>query len=138
MQYFPYADICHVLVQYAFIAFLMGHSLEAFMQWKAILQLALQCSSVVAAHGELFLKLLSALHAQLTVALQPSSDPQITASTAQASTSPMLMDGLLESNYLQPLLIRFNECLEDIDCLDMQLLVCLPPLCVQCTMSSVV
>ncbi|KAK9806697.1 hypothetical protein WJX73_009793 [Symbiochloris irregularis] len=43
-------------LQYAFIAFLMGQSLEGFMQWKALLQMTLGSSAAVAAHADLFLQ----------------------------------------------------------------------------------
>lgn len=34
-------------LQFAFVAFLMGHSLEAFLQWKAVVSLLLGCTEAV-------------------------------------------------------------------------------------------
>jgi A1 cistron-splicing factor AAR2 len=59
--------------QFAFLAFLLGHSLEGFSQWKEFLRLMLGCE-VAAVEGEkvmLFTRFLMALHAQLIHTLAP-------------------------------------------------------------------
>ena len=55
-----------VCTQFAFLAFLLGHSLEAFGQWKALLQLMLSCEEApLQTRTSLYVQLLSAVHAQL-------------------------------------------------------------------------
>ena len=52
--------------QFAFLAFLLGHSLEAFGQWKALLHLALACEEApLQTRPTLYAKLLAAVRAQL-------------------------------------------------------------------------
>ena len=99
--------------QFAFIAVLMGQSIAAFMQWKAILQLALSCTVVVTSHTQLFVLLLRALHAQLMLALQPN--PQQDKQECDSTMLPVLVEGLIASSFLQPLLISFCEGLQDAD-----------------------
>eukprot|EP00898_Chlorokybus_atmophyticus_P008297 jgi/Chlat1/8469/Chrsp80S07878 len=58
-------------LQFAFIGFLFGQSLEAFGQWKALLHLTLACfDAPLQSHSALFIKLLQVLRAQLHVALR--------------------------------------------------------------------
>jgi len=52
--------------QFALLAFLLGHSLEAFGQWKALLHLLLSCEEApVQTLCSFYAQALSALHAQL-------------------------------------------------------------------------
>ena len=88
----------------------MGQSLEGFLQWKALLQLALQSSNAVAAHSALFATLLQALQAQLRLALQPDSFPQQQGcDSSSTAMGAMLVEGLIESSFLQPLIAGFKE-----------------------------
>lgn len=55
------------MVQFALLAFLLGHSLEAFGQWKALLHLLLSCEDApVQSHSSFYAQALSAVHAQLS------------------------------------------------------------------------
>ncbi|KAF8071287.1 CHX17 [Scenedesmus sp. PABB004] len=57
-------------LQFAFIAFVFGQSLEGFMQWKQLLVLLLGCSSgPLHTHSALFVEALAALTAQLQLGL---------------------------------------------------------------------
>ena len=60
-------------MQFALLAFLLGHSLEAFGQWKALLHLLLSCEEapVHTATG-FYAEALGALHAQLSHCLANS------------------------------------------------------------------
>lgn len=99
-------------VQYAFIAFLMGQSLEAFMQWKAILQLALGSFAAAISHPSFFVSLLHALHVQLALALQ--TGPQRSEEQEQGSImGSLLSDGLLEDSFLRHLLADFSQSLDE-------------------------
>ena len=64
-------DCCPM--QFALLAFLLGHSLEAFGQWKALLHLLLSCEEapVQTATG-FYAEALGALHAQLSHCLANS------------------------------------------------------------------
>ena len=54
-------------VQFTLLAFLLGHSLEAFGQWKALLHLLLSCEEAsVQTLCSFYAQALSALHAQLS------------------------------------------------------------------------
>jgi len=58
--------------QFAFLAFLLGHSLEGFFQWKEFLRLMLGCeTAVVGERTMLFTRFLMALHSQLLHTLAP-------------------------------------------------------------------
>ena len=87
------------------------------MQWKSILQLVLGCTSAVEFQQPLFVALLRALHAQLTLALQPESQPP-GQQGADGVMGPMLMEGLMENSFLNPLLSGFCEGLRDFDSID--------------------
>lgn len=52
--------------QFAFLAFLLGQSLEGFAQWRAFLALLLGCeAAALGARAGLFARFLEAFHAQL-------------------------------------------------------------------------
>jgi hypothetical protein len=60
--------------QFAFLAFLLGHSMEGFAQWKAFLCLMFGCDDApLGARQPLFARFLRALHAQLVQGLAPVS-----------------------------------------------------------------
>ncbi|XP_076911522.1 uncharacterized protein LOC143569522 [Bidens hawaiensis] len=58
-------------LQFAFIAFLMGQSLEGFLQWKAIVHLLFGCiEAPLHSRSRLFTKFMKVLYSQLRYALQ--------------------------------------------------------------------
>ncbi|KAH6758617.1 AAR2 protein family, partial [Perilla frutescens var. frutescens] len=58
-------------LQFAFIAFLMGQSLEAFLQWKLLVSLLLGCTeSPLHSRSRLFTKFVKALYYQLKIGFQ--------------------------------------------------------------------
>lgn len=60
-------------VQFALLAFLLGHSLEAFGQWKALLHLLLSCEEApVQTMCSFYAQALTAVHAQLSLCLTSS------------------------------------------------------------------
>ena len=62
-----------VSVQFALLAFLLGHSLEAFGQWKALLRLLLSCEEAPFwTMCSFYAQALSAVHAQLSHCLTSS------------------------------------------------------------------
>ena len=63
-------------VQFALLAFLLGHSLEAFGQWKALLRLLLSCEQApFRTHSTFYAQALDAVHAQLSHCLANSRSP---------------------------------------------------------------
>ena len=53
-------------MQFAFLAFLLGHSLQAFGQWKALLHLALACEEApLRTRSQFYADLLATVRAQL-------------------------------------------------------------------------
>jgi len=52
-------------LQFAFVTFLMGESLEGFEQWKALVALLCECESGVEQHPDLFKNFIDVLTAQL-------------------------------------------------------------------------
>ena len=63
-------------VQFALLAFLLGHSLEAFGQWKALLRLLLSCNDApVHSLSAFYAEALSVVHAQLSHCLANSRYP---------------------------------------------------------------
>ncbi|KAB8094769.1 hypothetical protein EE612_022079, partial [Oryza sativa] len=62
-------------LQFAFIAFMMGQSLEAFMQWKALVSLLLSCSEApLHTRTNLFVKFIRAIYYQLKHGFQHTQD----------------------------------------------------------------
>ncbi|PUZ46154.1 hypothetical protein GQ55_7G027400 [Panicum hallii var. hallii] len=62
-------------LQFAFIAFMMGQSLEAFMQWKALVSLLLSCSEApLHTRTNLFVKFLRTFYYQLKHGFQRTQD----------------------------------------------------------------
>ncbi|KAL2653809.1 hypothetical protein R1flu_021937 [Riccia fluitans] len=95
-------------LQFCFIAFLMGQSLEAFGQWKAIVSLLLRCEKApLRTRTTFFIKVLAVIHNQLKQSLQPNvkgpNDPTI-----------ILEDGwFAEDNFFRLLLKEFFSMLRD-------------------------
>jgi A1 cistron-splicing factor AAR2 len=95
--------------QYAFVAFLLGHSLEGFSQWKEFLRLMMSCeAAAVSSEGEegqnknrsmLFTRFLLALHSQLLHTLAPGC-------TAEEQAAPLgipMVEELLADSFLRKL-----------------------------------
>ncbi|NP_001399355.1 cePP protein isoform 2 [Zea mays] len=62
-------------LQFAFIAFMMGQSLEAFMQWKALVSLLLSCSDApLHTRTNMFIKFIRTLYYQLKHGFQHTQD----------------------------------------------------------------
>ena len=62
-----------VSVQFALLAFLLGHSLEAFGQWKALLHLLLSCEEApFQTMCSFYAQALSTVHTQLNYCLATS------------------------------------------------------------------
>lgn len=52
-------------LQFAFLAFILGHSLEGFLQWKKLVALLLGCDEAVRAHPDLFEASLEVVYQQI-------------------------------------------------------------------------
>ncbi|DBA94459.1 TPA: hypothetical protein ACH3X1_002054 [Trebouxia sp. C0004] len=64
-------------LQFSFLAFLMGQSLEGFAQWKAIIHLLLGCQDgPLQTHTHFFIRFLQCLHSQLQHSLVQEPTPQ--------------------------------------------------------------
>lgn len=64
-------DLLLAELQFAFIAFLMGQSLEAFLQWKDLINLLLGCAEApIRTRSQLFTKFIKILYYQLKYGLQ--------------------------------------------------------------------
>ncbi|KAK3143152.1 hypothetical protein QOZ80_4BG0359110 [Eleusine coracana subsp. coracana] len=62
-------------LQFSFIAFMMGQSLEAFMQWKALLSLLLSCSEApLHTRTNMFIKFIRTFYYQLKHGFQHTQD----------------------------------------------------------------
>lgn len=62
-------------LQFAFIAFMMGQSLEAFMQWKTLVSLLLSCSEApLHTRTNMFVKFIKILYYQLKHGFQHTQD----------------------------------------------------------------
>ncbi|XP_009105213.1 protein AAR2 homolog [Brassica rapa] len=66
-------------LQFSFVAFLMGQSLESFMQWKSLVSLLLGCTEApFQTRSELFTKFIKVIYHQLKYGLQKeSSGPEM-------------------------------------------------------------
>ncbi|XP_062225142.1 uncharacterized protein LOC133923877 [Phragmites australis] len=68
-------DILLGELQFAFIAFMMGQSLEAFMQWKALVSLLLSCSEApLHTRTNMFVKFIRTFYYQLKHGFQRTQD----------------------------------------------------------------
>ncbi|TVU07028.1 hypothetical protein EJB05_47067 [Eragrostis curvula] len=62
-------------LQFAFIAFMMGQSLEAFMQWKALISLLLSCSEApLHTRTNMFVKFIRTVYFQIKHGFQRTQD----------------------------------------------------------------
>eukprot|EP00891_Asterochloris_glomerata_P008767 jgi/Astpho2/8767/e_gw1.00128.29.1_t len=97
-------------LQFAFLAFLRGQSLEGFAQWKALVQLLLSCEQApLTTQQGLFVKFLNALQSQLEVSLQ--EEPEAGSSSMPAAFP--LVEEMLADSFLHQAFQRFFEGLQD-------------------------
>ncbi|GAQ89890.1 hypothetical protein KFL_005740010 [Klebsormidium nitens] len=102
-------------LQFAFIAFVMGQSLESFSQWKAILPLMLGCvEAPLRTRTRLFVQFLRALYWQLRHGLLPESN--------RGAGDALLDEAWLEKDsFLQHLLAGFFSTLREAQPIDGEL-----------------
>ncbi|KAL8257234.1 hypothetical protein R6Q59_029275 [Mikania micrantha] len=93
-------------LQFAFIAFLMGQSLEAFFQWKSIVSLLFGCiDAPLNLRSRFFTKFIKVLHNQLKYALQKGQPDNNIAATEPIT---LLDDSFLSTDsFLQHLCQEF-------------------------------
>ncbi|CAL8470508.1 g10050 [Coccomyxa elongata] len=108
-EYGGNADIMLGELQFAFLAFLLGHSLQAFGQWKALLHLALACEEApLQTRPRFYADLLAAVHAQLDHCLAAGRGP------GASQPSPLglpMTEELLADSFLKRLFARFYDML---------------------------
>ncbi|XP_047327242.1 protein AAR2 homolog [Impatiens glandulifera] len=82
-------------LQFAFVAFLMGQSLEAFMQWKSLICLFFGCyEAPLHTRSQLFTKFINVIYYQLKHGLQKQADAR---GTTGNSMLPLLDESWLSS-----------------------------------------
>ncbi|XP_010528522.1 PREDICTED: protein AAR2 homolog isoform X2 [Tarenaya hassleriana] len=105
-------------LQFSFVAFLMGQSLEAFMQWKSLVSLLLGCTDApFRTRSHLFTKFVKVIYQQLKYGLQrDSSNPEVGA--------PALLDDswLSADSFLHLLCKDFFALVEEASVVDGDLL----------------
>lgn len=108
-------------LQFAFVAFLMGHSLEAFLQWKAVVSLLLGCTEApLHTRTRLFIKFIKVLYSQLKYAFQKDKTDN---NVAAEGSLTLLDDSLLsEDSFLQHLCKEFFSLVFEADFVDGDLL----------------
>ncbi|KAL3161609.1 hypothetical protein ABBQ32_010467 [Trebouxia sp. C0010 RCD-2024] len=110
-------------LQFSFLAFLMGQSLEGFAQWKAIIHLLLGCEEApIRSHVQLFIKALRCLLCQLQHSLtqEPAKEleaPPEVEGQASGVDGPFGMTSLVEEfladSFLQQLFAKYFAMLAD-------------------------
>ncbi|KAH1108351.1 hypothetical protein J1N35_012119 [Gossypium stocksii] len=105
-------------LQFAFIAFLMGQSLEAFMQWKSLVSLLLGCTEApFQTRSQLFTKFIKVIYYQLKYGLQKDC------SVGEAGASALLDDSWFSSDsFLHRLCKDFFSLVQDASVVDGDLL----------------
>lgn len=114
-------DLLLAELQFAFIAFLMGQSLEAFLQWKTLVTLLFGCTEApFHTRSQLFTKFIKVIYYQLKYGLQ--KDHRETA-IAKEGTSTLLDESLLSSDsFLHHLCKDFFSLVSDAPVVDGDLL----------------
>ncbi|EPS67802.1 hypothetical protein M569_06971, partial [Genlisea aurea] len=107
-------------LQFAFVTFLMGQSLEAYLQWKALLNLLFGCTDApLHTRTQLFTKFIEVLCYQLKIGLQNNEND----SGSSSSVSSLLDDSWLSSeSFLHHLCKDFFEAILEAPVLDGSLL----------------
>ncbi|KAK6266630.1 hypothetical protein QUC31_017467 [Theobroma cacao] len=105
-------------LQFAFIAFLMGQSLEAFIQWKSLVSLLFGCTEApFRTRSQLFTKFIKVIYYQLTYGLQKDSR------VVEAGASAVLDDSWFSSDsFLHHLCKDFFSLVQDASVVDGDLL----------------
>lgn len=97
-------------LQFAFLAFLLGHSLDAFLQWKNLIALLFGCEeAVTSSHVEFFVDALDVIYKQLSFSF---SDAALTSSSpgmAMNVSKDVVSEQLLESSFLKSTSISFIQ-----------------------------
>ena len=83
-------------LQFSFVVFLLGQSLQGLEQWKKILHLLLGCFDGVLSHKELFRELLRVLRHQLELLLRTQYDSPISAEMAELLSESFLKTDIME------------------------------------------
>lgn len=115
-----YGDDAHGVLgelQYAFVAFVYGQSLDGYAQWKALLCLLLSCErAAVRSRPDLFADFVQTLHAQLRHTLAPEAPGGGLSSGVQAAPlgTPMVEE-LLPDSFLHASFAAFFRALYDND-----------------------
>uniref|UniRef100_A0A7N0SZU0 AAR2 C-terminal domain-containing protein n=1 Tax=Kalanchoe fedtschenkoi TaxID=63787 RepID=A0A7N0SZU0_KALFE len=105
-------------MQFAFVAFLMGHSPEAFMQWKSMITLLLSCTEAVSSKRScLFTEFVKVMYYQLLYGL-----PKGVNTTEEKGEKNLLDNSLLTSdNFLHHFLKDFFSLVHDLSSVDRDL-----------------
>ncbi|KAL9427752.1 hypothetical protein AB3S75_029852 [Citrus x aurantiifolia] len=83
-------------LQFAFIAFLMGQSLEAFLQWKSLVSLLFGCSEApLHTRSQLFMMFIKVIYYQLKYGLQKDRNGTETGASALLDDSWLSADSFL-------------------------------------------
>ncbi|KAK9115803.1 hypothetical protein Sjap_014750 [Stephania japonica] len=108
-------------LQFAFIAFLMGQSLEAFFQWKALIDLLFSCTEApFSTRSQLFVKFIKVIYYQLKCGLQQDKKNHI---GAVAGASVVLDDTwLCKDCFLHHLFKEFLSLVQEASVVDGDLL----------------
>lgn len=91
-------------LQFSFLAFLLGHSLEAFLQWKHLLGLLFGCDeAVTTSRVEFFVKVLTVILNQFVFIFGQSSG----GGKFSVVSSDAVTEQFLEDSFLKTLLVSF-------------------------------
>lgn len=108
-------------LQFAFVAFLMGQSLEAFLQWKLLVSLLLGCTEApLQTRTQLFTKFIRAIYYQLKIGFQ--KDSKDTCKAEKGATASLDESLLSADNFLRHLCTDFFSLLLDAPMVDGDLL----------------
>lgn len=86
-------------LQFAFLAFLLGHSLEGFLQWKKLVALLLGCDAAVRTHADLFKAALEVIYRQLAFSFRKDAGME--------ASSEVVGEHLFEDHFLKTLATGF-------------------------------
>ena len=110
--------------QFAFLAFLLGHSFSSLMQWKSFIYLLMGCEEGVFASAQrqqLFVGFLDCLHAQLSLCVagivhegdgqgreeEEDTEGNEGSATTSATAAVPLVEDLLEDSFLRQLCVNW-------------------------------
>ncbi|KAL3346244.1 hypothetical protein AABB24_024934 [Solanum stoloniferum] len=108
-------------LQFAFVAFLIGQSLEAFLQWKLVVSLLLGCTEApLHTRTQLFTKFIKAIYYQLKIGFQ--KDSKDTSRAGNGATTSLDESLLSADNFLRHLCKDFFSLVLDAPMVDGDLL----------------